>query len=234
MKRERTILIAGSRQGLGRALAEHYTCRGDTVFGLSRSESDLAHERYHHICTDVTEEAKVQQAFAQISATARPLDSLIYSVGLKITAHALLTGPTQAADMLRTNLLGAFLVTRHALRLMKRNGFGRVIYLSSIAVPLGSAGSVIYGASKAGLEQMAFSLSREFSRDNITFNTVGISIYQSEMVEALGEKALNETRAALVKPNNLELDEVVNAIDFFASDAARQVTGQTIYFGGVR
>jgi 3-oxoacyl-[acyl-carrier protein] reductase len=227
-------MIAGSRQGLGRALAEHYTDHGNTVFGLSRHESDLIRENYHHICTDVTEEAMVQQACIRISDTGRPLDILIYSVGLKITAYALLTGPGQAADMLRTNLLGAFLVSRHALRLMKRNGFGRVIYISSIAVPLGSAGSVIYGASKAGLEQMAFTLSREFPRDDITFNNLGISIYPSEMVQALSDKALNETRAALVKPDDLELGEVVGAVDFFASDAARQVTGQTIYFGGVR
>lgn len=227
-------MIAGSRQGLGRALAEHYTGHGNTVFGLSRRESDLVQERYHHICTDVTDEAMVQQAFVRISDIGRPLDILIYSVGLKITAYALLTSPSQAADMLRANLLGAFLITRHALRLMKRNGFGRVIYLSSIAVPLGSAGSVIYGASKAGLQQMAFTLSREFPRDNITFNSIGISIYPSEMVDALSEKALSETRAALVKPDNLELGEVVGAVDFFASDAARQVTGQTIYFGGVR
>ena len=177
----------------------------------------------------------VQQGLVSASPiTGRPLDILIYSVGLKITAYALLTGPGQAADMLRTNLLGALLVSRHALRLMKRNGFGRVIYISSIAVPLGSAGSVIYGASKAGLEQMAFTLSREFPRDDITFNNLGISIYPSEMVQALSDKALNETRAALVKPDDLELGEVVGAVDFFASDAARQVTGQTIYFGGVR
>ena len=54
------------------------------------------------------------------------------------------------------------------------------------------------------------------------------------MVEELGEKALAETRAALVKAEMLQLDEVTGAIDFFASDAARQITGQTLYFGGVR
>ena len=213
-------MIAGSRQGLGRALAEHYTDQGNTVFGLSRGESDLVRERYHHIRTDVTEETMVQQAFDRVAGIGLPLNVFIYSVGVKVTAYALLTTPAQAADMLRTNLLGAFLVTRHALRLMKRSGFGRVIYLSSIAVPLGSAGSVIYGAGKAGLEQMAFSLSREFRRDNITFNSVGISIYPSEMVEALSEKALHETRAALVKADNLELGEVVGAIDFFAKALA--------------
>jgi 3-oxoacyl-[acyl-carrier protein] reductase len=229
-----TVLIAGSRQGLGRALAEHYARHGHTVFGLSRGDSDFIHEHYHHILTDVTEETLVQRAFESISAFGGSLDVVIYSAGMKSNNYALLTTPTQAEDMIRTNLLGAFLVTRHAIKLMKRHRFGRFIYLSSIAVPLGSPGSVVYGASKAGLEQMAFALSREFPQDNITFNTLGISIFPSPMVEALSEKVLDDTRVALVKRETLELGEVVGAVDFFASDAARQITGQTIYFGGVR
>jgi beta-ketoacyl ACP reductase len=117
---------------------------------------------------------------------------------------------------------------------MKRHGFGRVIYLSSVVVPLGEAGSVIYGAGKAGLEQMAFSLSREFAKDNITFNVLGLSIYRSRMTQAMSEAVLDSTRSALIKQTDMELDELVGAIDFFASDAARQITGQTLYFGGAR
>lgn len=234
MKPASTLVVVGSRQGLGRALAEHYLERGHTVFGLSRTASDVVHSQYHHICADVTKEDSIQDAFAQIASAASSLDVLIFSAGLKTSSYALLTSPSQAAEMLNTNLLGAFTVTRHAVRQMKRNRFGRFIYLSSIAVPLGSAGTVMYGASKAGLEQMAFALGREFSRDNITFNTLGISIYPSSMVEGIGDKALKETRDALVKSEMLQIDEVAGAIDFFASDAARQITGQTLYFGGVR
>ncbi len=227
-------MIAGSRQGIGRALAEHYVGRGHPVFGLSRSPSDLVHERYHHICTDVTDGTMVHQAFARIADSGVSVDVLVYCAGVKTGSYVLLTREEDATAMIQTGLLGAFLVTRDAVRLMKRSGFGRLVYLSSIAVPLGSPGSVVYGASKAGLEQLAFAASREFPRDNITFNALGISIYPSAMTEALGEKALNETRAALVKPESLQLDEVAGAIDFFASDAARQITGQTLYFGGVR
>jgi 3-oxoacyl-[acyl-carrier protein] reductase len=117
---------------------------------------------------------------------------------------------------------------------MKWNGFGRLIYLSSLAVPLDLPESVVYGSRKAGLEQLAFAASREFRGANITFKALGISIYASAMTEALDERALNETRAALVKPETLALDEVAGAIDFFASDAGRQITGQTLYFGGAR
>jgi 3-oxoacyl-[acyl-carrier protein] reductase len=146
----------------------------------------------------------------------------------------MLTTETEAAQMLRTNFLGAFLVSRYALRMMKQSGFGRVIYLSSIRVPLGTEGSVIYGVSKAGLEQMAFGLAREFPNDNITFNALGISLYSSGMTAALSHTVLAQTRTALVKATPLVLEEIATAVDFFASEKARQITGQTIYFGGVR
>lgn len=233
MKPDCSILIAGSRQGVGRALAEHYARSGSSIIGLSRGESDFVHERYRHFCCDVTKEDSLKGAFEQI-AQSGPLGVLIYSAAVYTPSHALLLAGGKADEMLRTNLLGAFLVSRYALRLMKRGGFGRLIYLSSIAVPLGSAGSAVYGASKAGLEQLAFSLSRDFPSDNITFNSIGISTFASPMLDKLSEKALNEAKVLLAKPAAVQTEELVAAIDFFASDAARQVTGQTIYFGGVR
>jgi 3-oxoacyl-[acyl-carrier protein] reductase len=233
LKTESTILIAGSRQGVGRALAEHYSHTGHTVFGLSRNSSDLVHDRYHHVCADVTKEDSLKPAFEQV-AKSGSLDVLIYSAAVYTPAHSLLLSGSKAEEMLRSNLLGAFLVSRHALRLMKRGGFGRLIYFSSIAVPLGSAGSAVYGATKAGVEQLAFSMSRDFAADNITFNTIGISTFASPMLDRLSEKALNEAKASLVKPAAVELEELVAAVDFFASDTARQITGQSIYYGGVR
>jgi len=230
----RTILIVGSRLGIGRALAAHYAERGHDVVGLSRGDTEFVHERYRHYTCDVGDEKRVQQVFVEISRAGQSPDVVLYSAGLKINSYLVVTGTGQAESMLRTNLLGAFLVTRQAVRLMKRTGFGRFVYLTSIAVPLGSAGTAMYGASKAGLEQMAFALSREFPKDNITFNCLGISVYASAMVESIDEKSLEAARSSLAKPDSLQLEEITTAVDFFASDAARQVTGQTLYFGGVR
>jgi 3-oxoacyl-[acyl-carrier protein] reductase len=226
------ILIAGSSHGIGRELAHHYVENGYFVAGFSRGDSDLVHERYRHFRADVADAGQVQQVFSQL--VRQPPSVLIYCAGSKSNSFALLMSVKDAEEMLRTSILGAFITTRSAVRIMKRHGFGRVIYLSSVVVPLGQAGSVIYGAGKAGLEQMAFSLSREFAKDNITFNALGLSIYPSRMTQAMSEAILDNTRSALVKQTDLELDELVGAIDFFASDAARQITGQTLYFGGAR
>ena len=227
-------MIAGSGRGLGRALAEHFTAAGHKVYGLSRSPSEFTHERYRHICADVTQEEAVKQAFTGISDEGAAVDVLIYSAGIKVNNYVMLMAASDAAQMLQTNLLGAFLVTRHAARLMKRNRFGRVIYLSSVLVPLGSPGSSIYSATKAALEQLAFAVSHEFGSDDITFNCLGISVFPSAMIEAVSEKVMTATRAALVKGETLTIEEIAAAVRYFASPTARQITGQTLYFGGVR
>jgi len=232
LKTDRNILIAGSSRGIGRELAHHYAEDGHFVAGFSRGESDLVHERYRHFHADVTDAGQVQQVFSRLVGT--PPNVLIYCAGSKSNSFALLMSVKDAEEMLGTSILGAFITTRSAVRVMKRHGFGRVIYLSSVVVPLGEAGSVIYGSGKAGLEQMAFSFSHEFAKDNITFNALGLSIYRSGMTQAMSEAVLENTRSALVKQTDMELDELVGAIDFFASDAARQITGQTLYFGGAR
>jgi len=226
------ILIAGSSQGIGKDLARHYAGRGHHVAGFSRGQSDLTHERYRHFRADVADAGQVQHVFSALLGT--PPDVLIYCAGSKANSLALLMSAKDAEETLRSSVLGAFITTRNAVRGMKRRGFGRVIYLSSVVVPLGQAGSVIYGAGKAGLEQLAFSMSREFAKENITFNALGLSIYPSRMTESMGEAVLDNTRSVLVKSADMALDELVGAIDFFASDAARQITGQALYFGGVR
>lgn len=233
MNQDGAILIAGSRQGVGRALAEHYSRAGRQVYGISRNPSDLIHERYRHFCADVTRDESLPAIFQQIADNGG-LQLLIYSAAVYRPAHSLLLNPSKAEEMLRTNVLGAFLVSRHALRLMKRTKFGRIVYFSSIAVPLASAGSAVYGATKAAIEQLAVSMSRDFAADDITFNTIGISTFDSPMLEKLDGRALEEAKSALVKPAPVHTEELVAAVDFFASASARNITGQTIYFGGVR
>lgn len=234
MNRARTILIVGSRTGIGRDLAIHYLDRGHSVIGISRGATDLLHANYRHFTCDAGDDRQVRNTFAEMGAAEPTPDVLIYSAGLKVDGYVLLAGPRQVESMLRTNLLGAFLVTQQAVRLMKRKGFGRFVYFTSIAVPLGSAGSAMYGATKAGVEQMAFTLSREFPEENITFNCLGISVYPSAMVAGMDPKSLEQARKSLVRPEPLRVEEISAAVDFFSSDAARQLTGQTIYYGGVR
>jgi 3-oxoacyl-[acyl-carrier protein] reductase len=171
--------------------------------------------------------------FAEIASTRGGVDLLINNAGSASSQVALLMSSATFASVVQTNLVGTFIVTREALRLMKRRRFGRIINFSSINVPLASVGGAAYNASKAALESLAKTLSRECANDDIAINCIGLSLVAgSGMVEAVAPAALAAKQQALIKPASLDIAEVMHAIEFFASPQARNITGQTIYCVG--
>ena len=228
------VLITGTSRGLGKALAERYLQSGVAVYGCSRHESAIVHPGYTHFIVDVGDELDVVSMFKKISASKTPVNLLINNAGVTQASLGILTRAESAQDILRTNLLGAFLVSREMLKVMQRQRYGRIVNFSSINVPLGSVGSALYNASKAGVEAMAMALTRECGNADITINTLGLSLVAgSGMLEALGPKAVAGKQDALLKPKILEVEEIMHAIDFFSDPLARNISCQTVYFGGV-
>ena len=229
-----SVLITGTSRGLGKGLAEQLLQKGLVVYGCSRQASSIDHQDYRHFTVDVSDEPGVVAMLKQIATLKVPVNLLINNAGLTQASLGILTRGVSARDILNTNLLGNFLVSREVLKLMQRQRYGRIINFSSINVPLGSAGSALYNASKAGVDAMAKALTRECGNFDITINTVGLSLVaNSGMLDSLSPKALAAKQEALLKPQVLEIEEIMHAIDFFASPLARNVTCQTVYFGGL-
>lgn len=235
MGESQTILITGASRGLGLALARHLCETGTQVIGLSRSGSKFQHTNYIDKRADLTVEKDVVDLFLDLRLEKHRLDVLINNAGCKADSLVALTSSQQADEMMQTNFLGTFRITREAVKIMKRQRFGRIINISSMAVPLGSNGAGIYAATKAAIDQFSYSLARECASDDITVNTVGISIYDdSDMVNSLGPQQLEIVRTALLKPAALNIQEVAHAVQFFTSPQAAKITNQVVYFGGLR
>lgn len=231
----RVVLVTGSSRGIGRQIAESMAARGDIVIGCSRSsEGVLEHERYQHQVLDVSDDSAVRAMIAGIAEAHRRLDLVINNAGMSSSQLGLLTSASAFSNIVEANLTGAFVVMREAIRVMKRVRFGRIVNFSSINVPLASVGGAAYNASKAALENLCITLSRECAGDDITINCLGLSlVHASGMVDRLSPDALAAKQAGLIKPALLDVSEIMHAIDFLAAPAARNVTGQKIYFGGV-
>ena len=229
-----SVLITGTSRGLGKALAEQFLQAGLVVYGCSRQASTIDHQNYRHFTVDVSDELGVVSMLKQITALKVPVNLLINNAGLTQASLGILTRAESAQNILNTNLLGNFLVSRETLKLMQRQRYGRIVNFSSINVPLGSVGSALYNASKAGVEAMAKVLTRECGNADITINTLGLSLVaDSGMLDSLSPKALAAKQEALLKPKVLEVEEIMHAVNFFASRLAHNISCQTVYFGGV-
>lgn len=227
-----TILITGTRKGIGRALAEHYLAKGWAVAGCSRQPTDLAANEYQHYCLDVADEPAVKQLFADIRKRVGRLDALVNNAGTAAMNHAALTPLDTLQRILTTNVAGTFLFCREAAKLMQRGGRGRIVNFSSVAVPLKIEGESAYAASKAAVESLTRILAREFGPMGITVNAVGPSPLRTDLLRGVSEEKIAELIARQAIPRFAEFRDAANVVDFFLKPESDFVTGQVIYLGG--
>lgn len=228
-------MITGTSRGLGAALVQAYLAAGEQVLGCSRGAATIAHANYRHYSVDVTDELSIANMFSDMRGKKLVPRLLVNNAALAQMKLTTFTSTQSARDILDVNLLGTFLVCREMLKLMQRHRFGRIVNLSSISVPLATVGNSLYNATKAGMDAMGHSLANECKTYDITVNSIGLShVANTGMADALNQAAIGALQVLLMKPKLLETSEIVAAIDFFASPDARNITGQVLYFGGVR
>ncbi|MDP2652767.1 MAG: SDR family oxidoreductase [Candidatus Omnitrophota bacterium] len=234
MPEQKVMAITGTSRGLGRYLAEYYTREGFQVIGCSRHPSDFKDKHYRHFCLDISDEGKVKAMFMDMDKQFNRLDVLINNAAVHVVNYALLTPLKTVQETLNINVGGAFVCCCEAVKLMKRNAFGRIINFSSIAVPMGGEGSSVYSASKSALEQLSRVLAREVGPYGITVNTLGLSIVEETgMKNNLSEKVIAGVLGQTILKKKLSPQDVADIIDLVISEKSTQITGQTVYLGGI-
>ncbi|HKR21685.1 MAG TPA: SDR family oxidoreductase [Pyrinomonadaceae bacterium] len=230
---QQVVLITGARKGIGRALVEHYLALGHSVVGCSRKESDLVNDRYTHYCLDVADEAAVQEMFSQIAANNGRLDVLINNAGIASMNHVLLMSTAKAREIFETNFIGTFMMCREAARLMKKNRFGRIVNMASVATPLKLEGEAIYAASKAAVISFTQVVAKELASFGITVNAIGPTPIDTDLIRSVPQEKLDQLISLQAIKRAGTFSDVTNLIDFLIRPESEFITGQVIFLGGV-
>jgi 3-oxoacyl-[acyl-carrier protein] reductase len=232
MSESEVVLITGTRKGIGHFLAEHFVQKGATVIGCSRQSVDWRLENYEHYLADVGNEAQVKAMMSAIRGTYGRLDIVINNAGIASMNHTLLT-PTATVDrILDTNFRGTFLVCREAAKLMQQRRYGRIVNLSTVAVPLRLEGEAIYAASKSAVTTFTQILARELAEFGITCNEVGPTPIETDLIRSVPKEKINSIIDQLAIKRLGRCEDVANVIDFFVKPESDYITGQIIYLGG--
>ncbi len=178
------VCISGCSSGLGLALAEQLACRGALVYAGLRNPKDAARlpPSVRPLALDVTCGEQIAAAMKTIEEQSGRLDMLINNAGINASGPWELTPADIIRRVFDVNLFGAIELTRAALPLMRRQGSGRIIMVSSLSGLVGLPADGVYAASKSALEAFAESLSYEVRRWNIRVNIVNPGAYATELM----------------------------------------------------
>ena len=135
-------------------------------------------------------------------------------------------------QVINSNLNSAFYCTKVAIREMLKAKSGRIINIASISGLIGNPGQANYSASKAGIIGLTKSTAREYAAKGITANAIAPGIIETDMTRKMPDSArefiLNQVPAGKIG----EPEDVAKAVLFFASDAAKYITGQVLAVDG--
>jgi 3-oxoacyl-[acyl-carrier protein] reductase len=237
----RTALVTGASQGIGEAVARRLAGQGARVVLAARNEEKLrgvageieaAGGKALPFALDVADPAAAAERLKALPEEFAAVDVLVNNAG--ITADNLLARMSLEdwERVLRTNLTGAYVLTKELLRGMMRRRWGRIVSVSSVVGLMGNAGQANYAASKAGLIGFSKSLARELGSRNITVNVVAPGYVETAMTAALAEASRDELTAGIALKRLGTPDDVAWAVAYLASEEAGYVTGHVLNVSG--
>ena len=232
MQNNITILITGTRKGIGKDLAKYYLDNNHHVIGCSRGHSTLKNKNYKHYELDISNEDLVKGMFIDIRKRYKKLDILINNAGLASMNHTLLTPIKKAKEIFNTNFIGTFLLSREAAKIMKKYKFGRIINLTTVGTQMKLEGEAIYTASKSAVENLTVVMSREFSDFGITVNAIGPTPAYTDLIKFVPKEKIQNIMNNLAFDRLTEIEDIINVIDFYISNKSNYITGQILYLGG--
>jgi NAD(P)-dependent dehydrogenase (short-subunit alcohol dehydrogenase family) len=235
-------IITGGASGLGLAIARRLRDGGAFVALFDRDEKPFAAldaelaggGRCFRV--DVTDEASVAQAIGEVLKLRGKVQILVNSAGITGKTNVQ-THEVELADfesVFRINVRGPFLTAKHVLPAMKRDGYGRILHIASIAGKEGNAGMLAYSASKAAVIGMTKVQGKEYAGTGITVNALAPAVVQTPMVEAMPEAQVKYMTDKIPMKRCCTLDEVAAMAAFIVSPEAAFTTAFTFDLTGGR
>jgi len=239
------VWVTGSSTGIGRATAIGFAERGCKVAVHYNSSEDKAREAAARIEEagggalilkgDVSDAGDVKRMVGEIENRYGRLDILVNNAGSLIERRTLEEMTGELWDrVMEVNLKSVFLVSQAVLPIMKRQGKGRIINVSSVAARNGGGpGSVAYATAKGGVSTLTRAMAKELISENILVNGIAPGVITTPFHDQFTPPELREKQAQSI-PMGREgtPEETVGSILFLASPAANYLVGEIIEING--
>lgn len=230
---KKTILIIGSSGGLGSSILKSFDeAKYNLALHYYSNPFPIQSKSYKSYKADITEESEVEKLIEDVITDFGSIDIVINTAGVTISEMSWKTNLSNWDKTIAINLTGPFLVTKHVLPHMRKNEFGRIIFMSSIVAQTGFVGASAYAASKAGLFGLAKTISKEVANKGITANSIALGYFNAGMIEDVPLEMQDQLKQAIPVSELGKPDELAELIKYIISEKSSYLTGQTVNLNG--
>ena len=241
---KKTILITGAAGGVGRATVKLFHERGFRVIGVDRQSvyAEFPADGLF-IQADISVPENLEKIFAQATHFTSTLDVLVNNAAFQVTKPLIETTVEEWDMVMDSNLRSVFLGAKLAFPLLKAEGGGAIVNVSSVHAVATSANIAAYAASKGGLLALTRAMAIEFAPDNIRVNAVLPGAVDTPMLRAgfhrgRDDEASEESQLAALAAKTVNgrvaLPEEIASVIYFLADPAQSsfITGQGLLADG--
>ena len=235
-------LITGGTRGIGKQIALTFAKEGYDIAINYRTENDdlkntkreieANNVKFFSVQGDVTKFEDCEKFVKQIIEEFGNIDVLVNNAGITRDTLLMRMKEEDFRQVIDTNLVGTFNVTKNVISYMMKARNGRIINISSVVGISGNAGQTNYAASKAGIIGFTKSLAKEVASRNITVNAVAPGFIDTQMTAVLKEDIKEEIAKKIPLKRMGTPQDVANVVKFLASSDSSYITGQVIHIDG--
>jgi len=237
---DQTAVVTGGAQGLGFAIARRFISEGarvviaDLDLDVTRAAAaQLGSDTVAERC-DVTSAEQVQHLIDAAARRFGRLDIMVNNAGITRDATLRRMTEDQFDDVVAVHLKGTWNGTRSAAAVMREQGAGAIINMSSISGKVGLIGQTNYSAAKAGIVGLTKAAAKELAHLGVRVNAIAPGLIRSAMTEAMPQRIWDAKLAEVPMGRAGDPDEVAKVAVFLASDLASYMTGTTLEVTGGR
>jgi 3-oxoacyl-[acyl-carrier protein] reductase len=238
----RVVIVTGGARGIGKAIALTFLREGAKVaiidsdkerLEILKKEFEKENKEVIVIPCDITKGSEVNAMVDQVHKRLGRIDILVNNAGI-IRRGTIDTVTEEDWDrVIEVNLKGTFNCCKAVSGIMKQEGYGKIVNVSSIAGKMGDITSAPgYGPSKAGVDALTKTLARQLAPYGINVNAVSPHAIETEMSAQWSEERQKEIIASIPLGRLGKPEDVANAVLFLASDEASFITGEILDVNG--
>lgn len=244
MLKDKIVLITGASRGIGKAICQTFMDEGAIVYAGVRDENMISALSIENgetggkilpVHLDVCDKESIKNVVKEIKKQVGRIDVLVNNAGVTLIERFEMASDASIESIYNTNVFGVLHVTQMAMRLLKKSESPTIINLSSIMARDSDIGQTAYASSKAAVESMTKTWSKEYTPLGFRVNAIAPGNVDTDMFNIIEGEELENAISRIGLGRVARPQEVANVALFLASDLASYVTGEVVHVdGGLR